>query len=349
MEPVEGNIEGTGKFVQDTRRDAYWAAQEKELLELIDPETGVLFEALQVDRGGCPICETAENSHIVFVKRAFFFWKCNACQCVYVNPVVNQEELRKSYEHNQSQDLWMEVLLSEPQKKSDLEKYKVILNNIHTLLPRNLAEQQLLLDVGSSIGTFLSMATAQRYQAFGVELNDRTLTFSRNLVGKAIEETFQESPEMDKVIFKGTLNEYVTQFEKDPFDVVTYLEVMEHITDPLTELQNVYRALRPSGLLVLIVPNLYSASARTLQRECAMFEGRNHVNYFSDFALDILLRKSKFIPIQFSTMLTDGNTLWNWLHYLPPYQGDLIAPQYVHDFIKTNELGYKLVCFARRV
>jgi len=54
-------------------------------------------------------------------------------------------------------------------------------------------------------------------------------------------------------------------FEAGSFDVVTFCEVFEHLfTDPVQSLENLHRALRPGGHLLLTTPN--PARAYNLQR-----------------------------------------------------------------------------------
>lgn len=53
------------------------------------------------------------------------------------------------------------------------------------------------------------------------------------------------------------------ELEADSFDVISFLEVIEHVDNPGEILQNFRRALKPGGLLVVSTPNAYGAVAVT--------------------------------------------------------------------------------------
>src|SRR6202007_433585 len=53
----------------------------------------------------------------------------------------------------------------------------------------------------------------------------------------------------------------------DTFDVVTILDVIEHMTDPVTELKEVYRVMKPGGLLIVSTPDVGSLITRLVNTE----------------------------------------------------------------------------------
>jgi 2-polyprenyl-3-methyl-5-hydroxy-6-metoxy-1,4-benzoquinol methylase len=46
-------------------------------------------------------------------------------------------------------------------------------------------------------------------------------------------------------------------FKKNTFDVVTCSEVIEHVTDPQKAIAEMYRVLKPGGILFLTTPNAF--------------------------------------------------------------------------------------------
>jgi SAM-dependent methyltransferase len=68
-------------------------------------------------------------------------------------------------------------------------------------------------------------------------------------------------------------------FEDDSFDVVLFCEIIEHLLmDPVAVLSQVYRVLKPGGILVLTTPNV----AR-LDNVLAMVNGANIYDPYSGF------------------------------------------------------------------
>jgi 2-polyprenyl-3-methyl-5-hydroxy-6-metoxy-1,4-benzoquinol methylase len=63
-------------------------------------------------------------------------------------------------------------------------------------------------------------------------------------------------------VFHGEIED--AGFDDDRFDVVVLSEVVEHLTDPRTLLNEVHRILRPGGLLWATTPNGSGLSWRLL-------------------------------------------------------------------------------------
>jgi SAM-dependent methyltransferase len=84
------------------------------------------------------------------------------------------------------------------------------------------------------------------------------------------------------------------------FDVVTSLANLEHITATRNIMQNIYRVLRPGGVLLLTAPSTYAkpvleflASLRIVSRQ----EIRDHKHYFNKKLLSDLCREIGFSSI----------------------------------------------------
>jgi len=82
----------------------------------------------------------------------------------------------------------------------------------------------------------------------------------------------------------------------EKFDVVTILNVLEHLRDPAETLVNIReKLLKPSGLLVVDVPNEFNDFQTTANEEFDLNEWwvcpPNHINYFSSTSLINILKK----------------------------------------------------------
>ena len=73
------------------------------------------------------------------------------------------------------------------------------------------------------------------------------------------------------------------RFNDALFDVVTFVDVLNHLDAPLGQLREAYRVLKPGGLLVVRVPNfLFQRAVRRLSLAFGQLSGRSEV---SDFAV----------------------------------------------------------------
>lgn len=69
------------------------------------------------------------------------------------------------------------------------------------------------------------------------------------------------------------------------FDVVTCLDVLEHLPDPMPLLDGIDRALRPGGVLVLVTGDIESFSARWAAHRWAYYALPEHCSFYSARAL----------------------------------------------------------------
>ena len=78
------------------------------------------------------------------------------------------------------------------------------------------------------------------------------------------------------------------------FDVVTMLEVIEHVVDPLSVLQHARRLLKPNGILYLTTGNARPYSDRLLAWRYVIPE--IHVSYFQPCSMEAALTRAGFRP-----------------------------------------------------
>jgi SAM-dependent methyltransferase len=78
------------------------------------------------------------------------------------------------------------------------------------------------------------------------------------------------------------------------FDVVTMLEVIEHVTDPLAVLRDVRRLLKPGGILYLTTGNARPYHANLLRWRYILPE--IHISFFEPSTLEAALKLAGFEP-----------------------------------------------------
>lgn len=106
-----------------------------------------------------------------------------------------------------------------------------------------------LLDVGCFSGLFLSNAKKRGFEVSGVEPNHEAYLHVRDFWG------FE--------VAHGGLS--AADFASERFSVVTFLDVIEHVPDPVSELKEALRLLRPGGLLILVTPNVKGLQQRVVK------------------------------------------------------------------------------------
>ena len=105
-----------------------------------------------------------------------------------------------------------------------------------------------LLDVGCAAGFLMESARGRGYQPFGLDLSAEAVAYARRSFGRQVECGRLEDP-----VFPGIR-----------FDVVTLVDVFEHVTNPAGLLAAALERLAPDGVLAAVMPNAASWTRRLL-------------------------------------------------------------------------------------
>ena len=316
---------------RETGRDRYFAAKERELEQLLDPDTGMLSSRFS-KRIDCPSCGSSSHTEL-FVKRGYPIVRCDECGLVFSNPQVDESVVLDEYREGGSNDLWVDVLTSTRQLELDREKFAEILDELE---PHR--GDGRLLDVGTSIGLFLRLALDRGWSGRGTEFGRRALAYARDELGLDVDDT-------------------PIQAIDGEYDTVTVLSVLEHVNSPREFLEHVSRLLRVGGAAYFIVPNVDSLACRVLHERAATFDGRNHLVYFSPRTLRELLEREGFEVVRTRTRIASLQPVLEWLTYGEPYSGEpteddaLVRAAHagraeLERLLEELDLGYKLHCLA---
>ena len=99
-------------------------------------------------------------------------------------------------------------------------------------------------------------------------------------------------------IHTGTLQE--ADLPEAAFDLLTMMEVVEHVPDPVDLLTRAGRLLRPGGALYLTTPNWASLSRRFLGKRWFPIS-REHVVYFSPRTIRVALERAGLRAVRTET------------------------------------------------
>ncbi len=130
-----------------------------------------------------------------------------------------------------------------------------------------------MLDVGCGAGIFLERARIKGWEVHGTEFGQRALAACRS---RGI------------AIIEGPLDP--TNYPAASFDVICSFEVLEHLTDPGTELRRMVSLLRPGGVLYITTPNYRSTGRLLAGPEWNVVNYPGHLNYFTPRTLARLAR-----------------------------------------------------------
>ena len=125
-----------------------------------------------------------------------------------------------------------------------------------------------LLDLGCAMGFLLEVSEQAGFQGWGLDLNPEAVRAAKQQFGDRVAEG-----ELDASAFPGV-----------SFDVVTLIDVLEHVPDPASLLAAVHRRLLPGGVLAAVLPNAASLTRRLLGRRWPHY-APEHLFYWTPAAL----------------------------------------------------------------
>lgn len=138
-----------------------------------------------------------------------------------------------------------------------------------------------LLDIGCSSGGFLTAMMGGAWTLFGIEIEPSTAEKARRRTGAQV--------------FAGNFAD--APFSPGTFDVITCLDVLEHIYDLEAFLRKAHAWLKPQGIFYTILPNIDSWEFRMFQSYWYGLELPRHVSHFSPKSLRRLMASFGFSEV----------------------------------------------------
>lgn len=193
--------------------------------------------------------------------------KCAQCGLVFANPRNNGQEVLERYEK-------VEDPLYFEERQGRVITFEKHLRPLHQLVGP--PEGRKLLDIGAHIGIFVEIANRAGWQATGIEPSHWSVEVARQLGTELLEGTLATS-----------------NLPQNYFDVVTLWDVIEHLPDPMEEMNQVFRVLKPGGWVVIHTMNVESLFAKLMGANWPWFM-EMHLYYFSEKTLCQLLQSANF-------------------------------------------------------
>jgi SAM-dependent methyltransferase len=143
-----------------------------------------------------------------------------------------------------------------------------------------------ILDIGAGTGDFLLEAKNKNWETVGVEPNEKAKSIAIN----------------KGVLFADTIE----KLESNSFDVITLWHVLEHVPDVAHQVAELKRLLKPSGTLIIAVPNFKSFDANYYKTFWAAYDVPRHLWHFSKTAIEKLFDKQNMNLVAVKPMWFDS-------------------------------------------
>ncbi len=141
-----------------------------------------------------------------------------------------------------------------------------------------------ILDIGFGEGGLLRIAEQQGWQCYGTEVAPQALAYGAARGWQVTNNAGHDS-----------------RFPQHGFDVVTMIELLEHMPNPQQVLAEAAHWLRPGGLLYLTTPNAKSLNCRLLGLNWSVVSPPEHIALWTAQGIKLALSRVGLQPLRIRT------------------------------------------------
>ena len=276
----------------------------------------------------CPLCAAEDYFDRMHV-HGMQLVECRQCGLLYSRNVFQAETDAAQYQDDEFMAAY--DVLKRHSVYESLERLKsaYIYQTVSDLGVRS----ESILDIGCGNGALLKAFLVHGLSAHGIEIN---------------KEQAQQCQNENLAVVSGLYPRDLPESWRD-FNVITMLDVLEHVVEPLPFLRDISSRLATNGVVVIQVPNIDSLYVQLKGAAHPSF-CHGHWMYFNPATLDRLMERAGFIPLHMETIISE-------LDQIRQFDDDIIIKEFLklsgknlssmaeldaehlHDFL----LGYKLL------
>ena len=273
----------------------------------------------------CPWCES-EKAQInlwlkdeFLTKEDFHICECLNCGLLYTMPRPDKEKIGAYYKS--------EAYYSHQENKKGFipkvyERVKTINLKYKYRLATSGMQPGKLLDIGCGVGDFLHTAEMHGWECIGVEPSEDAKAIAQKRM-------------------KGMIitSEELESFSDGAFDVITMWHVLEHVDDLKWQVAQLQRLVKPSGRVVIAVPNYKSYDGQYYKEHWAAYDVPRHLNHFNQITLSKIFKTSGLELFKMDKLKWDA------------YYISYLSEQYRHHslpLVRGLYRGFISNCKARR-
>ena len=243
----------------------------------------------------CPTCAT-RSAEVVYQLRCHAVVRCQRCRVLYNSYFPSKDQSAKVFSedyHFGVQKAAFEIQRKDYQNDPSIPLFEHGLN----ILEQRLGRRGRVLDVGCGLGTFMKVADNRGWKPCGVEISQHAAEHTATKYG------FE--------VFNGEIEE--ATFADSSFDVVTFWDVIEHVSLPRDNLLRAYQLLTPDGLLLITTDNfdclisdvgrvLYGLSFGRFKYGLERLYIPYNCTYFTEHTFRTLIGQCGFLELYFEKM-----------------------------------------------
>jgi SAM-dependent methyltransferase len=302
----------------------------------------------------CPLCSSREFDEVAVRSDNLHIVKCKSCNLGFLNPCPVPQDIGKLYECDYHSGLGC--------KEMSYRGFAALIANVKYYKPYAfdiLTEKVELngkrtLDIGCSYGKWVYWMSKYGAKATGIDLAGECIKWGKKNLNLDLRQC--SISDIDE--------------PSGSFDVVTMIDLIEHIADLGSFMKNLVRLLKPGGLVFVQTPNF--ESYYKYRRDWLFLHfGLEHLLYFDTATLDKLFAMYGMMPCRETCVLETipcdkkgfvkqqrglKRRLASCLLRLPPFcdfvhrgLSDLFASRYTYKYDTSRQSGAIIIgCYKKK-
>ena len=281
----------------------------------------------------CRVCQSP-NLHFLFTINSSCFVRCHTCTHVFLDSTYDDDAIKKLYER-----------YGDEKGKTYFQGINAnVLNTIDSYLRtcreycRTGSSPLRLLDIGCGTGALLQRAKKLGFAIEGIEICEPLAKDAARSAGCPVH---------------NTLLTHVA-LPEDSFDSIVMYDLIEHLQDPVGDMNSIYRLLKKGGILFILTPNdnallrkisrvLYRASFHLFSKPMERLYYPDHLSYFTPTSISACLKRCGFEIV----LLETRNQELSRLELPGISRWGVRAVFHLSEYF--SDLGGKLVVYARKI
>jgi len=267
-------------------------------------------------------CNICQNNEYTIIYRAGIaqknqIVKCNSCGLMYVNPRQNKPDVEyiKDYDPN-----WFPQ--RELRQRIEKEAFQIRdYNDIKIFLNQYYPQKGTLIEIGSGFGYLLNSLKQDGWEVKGIEPLQIGCQYTKSEFNiEAIPQTLED-----------------THLEDNSVDIFVMLHVIEHLADPTATLKEIFRILKPNGLLILETPRYDTVMFKLLGKRERSISCEGHIYFFTTDTIKQITANVGFETVKIDYVgrsLTLERFIWNL--------GVISRSQKIREWLKAFSVRFYL-------
>jgi SAM-dependent methyltransferase len=209
----------------------------------------------------CPLCGNERHELPFRLHEPYSVAQCVACGFHYLYPRLAESAIRDAYQQSSYYEGgtcgYADASYTD-QERALRATFKRLLNNLHT---RGLTGG-VLLEIGCGYGYLLDEARAYFDHRVGTDFSAEAAVTARTTDAEVLVGGIEQVPGNSR------------------FDCIVAIQVIEHVYEPLSFLEQLSSFTKPGGHIVLATPDMGGLLRKTMGRHWPSFKAPEHVHYF---------------------------------------------------------------------